>query len=78
MQTGIHPKTYTDCKVTCACGHNFTTGSTLEKIEVEICSHCHPFYTGTQKFADVKGRIDKFKQKVAQGKAYTAAKNAHV
>jgi len=72
MQKNIHPKYYTDCQVSCACGNTFTTGSTVKKIEVEICSKCHPFFTGTQKFADVKGRIDKFKQKVSKGKAYAA------
>lgn len=73
MQKNIHPKYYTDCQVSCACGNKFTTGSTIKKIDVEICAKCHPFFTGTQKFADVKGRIDKFKQKVAKGRAYTAA-----
>ena len=76
MQKNAHPKYYSDCQISCACGHQFTTGSVLPKIEVEICSHCHPFFTGTQKFADVKGRIDKFKQKVAKGKAYAATKAA--
>ena len=76
MRKNIHPKYYTDCQVSCACGNTFTTGSTIKKIEVEICSKCHPFFTGTQKFADVKGRIDKFKQKVAKGKAYTATQIA--
>ena len=74
MQNKIHPKYYSDCQVSCACGYKFTTGSTLPKIEVEICSHCHPFYTGTQKFADVKGRIDKFKQRVAKGQKFAKAK----
>ena len=76
MRKNIHPKYYTDCQVSCACGNTFTTGSTIKKIEVEICSKCHPFFTGTQKFADVKGRIDKFKQKVAKGKAYAVQKAA--
>ena len=76
MKQGIHPKYFTECQVSCACGNKFTTGSTLEKIEVDVCSKCHPFFTGQQKFVDVKGRIDKFKQKVEQGKAYTAQKAA--
>ena len=76
MRKNIHPKYYTDCQVSCACGNTFTTGSTIKKIEVEICSKCHPFFTGTQKFADVKGRIDKFKQKVAKGQAHAAAQTA--
>ena len=73
MKSGIHPKYYDNCQVNCACGHQFTTGSTVAKIDLEICSHCHPFFTGQQKFADVKGRIDKFQQRVAQGKAFAAA-----
>ena len=70
MKSGIHPTYHSDCQVTCACGHKFTTGSTIDKIDVEVCSHCHPFFTGQQKFADIKGRIDKFNQKVEQGKSY--------
>jgi large subunit ribosomal protein L31 len=62
MKKGIHPN-YQECKVTCACGSNFTTRSTVPKIEVEICSQCHPFYTGKQKYIDTAGRIEKFKKK---------------
>ncbi|MDD2483353.1 MAG: 50S ribosomal protein L31 [Candidatus Shapirobacteria bacterium] len=76
MKQGIHPKYFDNCQVTCACGNKFTTGSTLEKIDVEVCSKCHPFFTGQQKFVDIKGRIDKFKEKVNQGKKYAAAKAA--
>lgn len=75
MKQAIHP-TYNDAKVTCACGNTFTTGSTLEKIEVEVCSKCHPFFTGQQKFVDIKGRIDKFNEKVTRGQVYTAKKAA--
>jgi len=74
MKQAIHPKYFDECQVSCACGNKFTTGSTMEKIEVDVCSQCHPFFTGQQKFVDVKGRIDKFKQKVEQGKIYTANK----
>jgi large subunit ribosomal protein L31 len=74
MKPAIHPIYHDDCQVTCACGNKFTTGSTLEKIEVEVCSKCHPFFTGQHKFVDIKGRIDKFKEKQAQGVAYKAAK----
>ena len=70
MKQGIHPKYYLDCKVTCACGNSFTTGSTLKKIDIEICSKCHPFFTGKQTFADTKGRIEKFLEKVEKGKKY--------
>lgn len=74
MKQGIHPKYFDECQVSCACGNKFTTGSTLEKIDVEVCSQCHPFFTGQQKFVDIKGRIDKFNEKVVQGKKYAAAK----
>ena len=60
MKKDIHPKINTDCKVTCACGNTFTTISTLPTIHVDICSACHPLFTGTQKLVDIEGRIDKF------------------
>lgn len=63
MKKGIHPKVHTDCVVTCACGNTFTTVSTLPQISVDICSNCHPFFTGQQKFVDTEGRIDKFEKK---------------
>jgi len=66
VKTKIHPKWFADAKVTCACGNQFTTGSTLPQIQVEICSNCHPLYTGQQKFVDTAGRVDKFNQRVAQ------------
>jgi large subunit ribosomal protein L31 len=74
MKQGIHPQYFDDCQVTCVCGNKFTTGSTVPKIDVDVCSKCHPFFTGQQKFVDIKGRIDKFKEKVATGKANAAAK----
>ena len=61
----IHPKYYDDAKAQCACGNEFTTGSTLKEIKVEICGHCHPFYTGKEKIIDTAGRVDKFKRRVA-------------
>lgn len=66
MKANIHPTYHSDVTVTCACGNTFTTGSTLEKIEVEICAACHPFYTGKSKLVDTAGRVDKFKARVAQ------------
>ncbi|PIU68411.1 50S ribosomal protein L31 [candidate division WWE3 bacterium CG06_land_8_20_14_3_00_42_16] len=60
MKKDIHPTYYHDCKVTCACGNTFITGSTKKEIRVEICSACHPFFTGQQKFIDTEGRVDKF------------------
>lgn len=70
MKQAIHPKYYPDCKVTCTCGNSFTTGSTIKKIDIEICSKCHPFFTGQQKFVDSKGRIDKFMERVEKSKGY--------
>ena len=65
MKKGIHPKYYDDCKVTCTCGNTFVTGSTLPEIKVEICSACHPFFTGQAKYIDTEGRIEKFERKRA-------------
>jgi large subunit ribosomal protein L31 len=65
VKTKGHPKWYPEAKVTCACGAQFTTGSTMPQINVEICSNCHPLYTGQQKFVDTAGRVDKFNQRVA-------------
>ena len=62
MKAGIHPDYY-QATVTCNCGNTFVTGSTKEDIHVEICSKCHPFYTGQQKAAQARGRIDKFNKK---------------
>lgn len=65
MKKDIHPKLYMDTKVTCACGNTFVTISTLPEITVEICSNCHPYFTGTQKFIDTEGRIQKFQKRMA-------------
>ncbi len=62
MKKNLHPKYYL-ATVTCACGNTFETGSTTENIRVEICSACHPFYTGKQKFVDTAGRVERFKRK---------------
>ncbi len=62
MKKDIHPK-YSTTMVTCACGNTFETGSTKKDIRVEICSSCHPFYTGKQKLIDSGGRVDKFKKR---------------
>ncbi|MBD2845602.1 50S ribosomal protein L31 [Paenibacillus sp. IB182496] len=62
MKEAIHP-TYNVTTVTCACGNSFETGSIKQNLRVEICSVCHPFFTGKQKFADAGGRVDKFKKK---------------
>jgi large subunit ribosomal protein L31 len=62
MKQGIHP-TYHQARVTCACGETFLTGSTKQAIRVDICSKCHPFYTGQRKFVDAEGRVQKFARK---------------
>ena len=62
MQTKIHPKWY-QAKVTCACGATFTVGATVPEIKVEVCSACHPYYTGQMKFVDTAGRVDAFLSK---------------
>jgi len=64
MKNEIHPKYYPDCKVTCVCGNTFTTGSTEPEIKVELCSACHPFYTGKQKLVDTARRVEKFEAKI--------------
>lgn len=68
MKKNIHPKWYDDSKVTCACGNTFVSGSTLPEIKVEICSACHPFFTGEMKYVDALGRVERFKQKQAAAK----------
>src|SRR5437764_14590201 len=62
VKAKIHPK-YQTCTVHCACGNTFTTRSTLPKINVDICSQCHPFFTGKQKFVDTAGRVERFSKK---------------
>lgn len=69
MKKDIHPQYNKTTKVTCSCGNSFITGSTHEEIKVEVCSACHPFYTGTAKFIDTAGRVDKFKAKLAKAQA---------
>jgi large subunit ribosomal protein L31 len=66
MKEGIHPE-YKTAVVTCACGNTFTTRSTLESIHVEICSACHPFFTGRQKLVDTAGRVERFRRKYGEG-----------
>jgi large subunit ribosomal protein L31 len=62
MKEKIHPK-YEKASVTCACGNSFETGSTKKELKVDICSNCHPFFTGKQKFIDTGGRVERFKRK---------------
>ena len=60
MKDGIHPTYHTAVEVTCSCGNKFKTGSTVEAIDTEICSNCHPFYTGKQKLLDTRGNVERF------------------
>jgi large subunit ribosomal protein L31 len=77
MKAGIHPE-YRRCTVACACGSTFETRSTLKELHVEVCSKCHPFYTGTQRLVDTAGRVERFNRKYgikkpAEKAAVTAA-----
>jgi len=74
MKKDIHPKYYKEAKVTCACGNSFTVGSTLPEIQVEICSTCHPFYTGKQKLVDSARRVEKFQARAAIQKEVAAGR----
>jgi len=65
MKKGIHPK-YVVAQVSCACGNSFVTRATVPSIRVEICSNCHPFYTGRQKIVDSEGRVERFRQRYAR------------
>ena len=65
MKDNIHPQFNMTATVTCACGNAFITGSTLKELHTEICSNCHPFYTGKQKLLDAAGNVDKFKKRTA-------------
>ncbi|MBN1190411.1 MAG: 50S ribosomal protein L31 [Dehalococcoidales bacterium] len=63
MKEKIHPKYYPDAQVVCSCGNVFTTGSTKKQLHVELCSKCHPFFTGERKMIDTAGRVERFKQR---------------
>ncbi len=74
MKDNLHPQYFPEAVVTCACGNKFTTGSTVAEIHTEICSACHPFYTGKQKLIDTTGNVDRFRQRVAKAAAASATK----
>ncbi|MBU1017291.1 MAG: 50S ribosomal protein L31 [Patescibacteria group bacterium] len=74
MKKDIHPKWHEEAKIFCSCGNHFTAGSTVPEIKVEICSNCHPFYTGEQKFVDTEGRVEKF---VKKSEKISKIKKAH-
>jgi large subunit ribosomal protein L31 len=63
MKAKIHPEYHTDAQVICSCGNTFTTGSTRKTLKVELCSKCHPFFTGEQKIVDTAGRVERFKRR---------------
>ncbi len=63
MKAKIHPEYYNDAQVICSCGNTFTTGSTRKTLKVELCSKCHPFFTGEQKIVDTAGRVERFKRR---------------
>jgi len=71
MKTDIHPD-YVECQVHCSCGNEFTTRSTVSALRVELCSECHPFYTGKQKLVDTGGRVDRFQRRLEKSKALQA------
>lgn len=72
MKQDIHPKYYSKAKVICACGNTFEVGSTLPEIKVELCSQCHPFYTGKQKLVDTARRVEKFQARVSKKETESA------
>lgn len=76
MKTGIHPN-YQRTVVQCACGNTFVTRSTMPKVNVEICSHCHPFFTGKQKLVDTAGRVERFRQRYSKKSKVSAAAKTH-
>ena len=72
MKKAIHPVWYEDAKVSCACGNTFTVGASKPDIRIDICSKCHPFFTGEMKFVDTMGRVERFQKKQAAAKATSA------
>jgi large subunit ribosomal protein L31 len=75
MKTDIHPN-YVECSVHCSCGNEFTTRSTESQLRVELCSECHPFYTGKQKLVDTGGRVERFERRAAKAKTAKKAVKA--
>ena len=70
MKKDIHPKYYPEASVQCACGNTFTIGSTKESIQIEVCSACHPFYTGKEKLVDTVGQVQKFRKRLEKKEEY--------
>ncbi len=76
MKKDIHPAYYPEAVVTCACGNSWTTGSTQEAIRTDICSNCHPFYTGEQRIVDTEGQVDRFMKKLQARESHIAEQQA--
>ena len=76
MRVGIHPKYFPNATVTCACGNTWHTGSTVEVIHTDVCSNCHPFYTGEQRIVDTEGQVDRFYKKLQARQEYLADQEA--
>lgn len=77
MKAAIHPTYFPNAQITCSCGAVFVAGSTMEKIQIDVCSACHPFYTGKQKLVDTAGRVDKFKSRQKAAEIKKVAKETH-
>ena len=78
MKTDIHPVYYKNAVVTCSCGNSFTVGATKAEIHVEICSKCHPFYTGEKKLIDTAGRVEKFRTRRSKAAAEPKQKKVRI
>jgi len=78
MKEGIHPNYHQAAKVTCVCGNSWTTGSTVEAIHTDVCSKCHPFFTGEQRIVDTEGQVDRFYKKLQARQDYVDTKEARV
>jgi large subunit ribosomal protein L31 len=78
MRAQIHPKWFPEAKVTCACGNSWTTGSTKAEIRVDICSNCHPFYTGVQRIVDTEGQVDRFYKRLEVRTQFKKTEDAKV
>lgn len=76
MKKDIHPTYFEDAKITCVCGAVYEVGSTVKEIEVELCAHCHPFYTGKQKIIDSARRVEKFEERLAKKRTEQTGKKA--
>ena len=75
MKAQIHPKWFEEARVTCVCGNTFTVGAAVPEISVEVCSNCHPFYTGQMKYLDTAGRVDAFKKKQSRAQKKVVSKS---